>query len=139
MLLGRRSLRATTIKSEESCEVFLCICSNRVMNRSSGSYEDFYINDLCTKGDKHKLMYIDISDYNILTKQFTKFLVGTSSLKISKNKHSLGLFDTTNVKKRRYLKRQDTSLAAIGVSPILLRLLYLHYFQTGKYIKLANL
>ena len=69
----------------------------------SGSYEDFYIKSQCINEDNNKLMYIDISDYNILTKQFTKFLVGTSSLIFNKNKHSLGLFDTTNVKKNKLI------------------------------------
>ena len=71
---------------------------------SFGSYEDFYINSdvICTKKE-NKLMYINTNNYDNLSKQFTKFLVGTSNLKLNKNKHSLGLFDSTNIKKNKLI------------------------------------
>ena len=73
----------------------------------NGSYQNYFIlisNNKPLVLDK-PLYYIKTGDYKDSTLHFTKFLVGTSNLVKGKGKekHSMGLFDSTNSKKNRLI------------------------------------
>ena len=101
LILNKEKIEYNTKKCDKEDENCILVSESK----QQGSYEDYFIDSsICTKGEKHQLKYIDISDdYNELSKQFCKIFIGTKKLSRNKNKHSLGIFDSTNVKKNKLI------------------------------------